>query len=75
MKDSKNNVLRDSNGDTIEVSDTVIMPEPNSDDLYTFGGWQGFVEDFDASNPGNILVTDGECDFHSIEAHRVELVK
>ena len=35
----------DINGKKIVIGEFVIMPEPNEDDIYTFGGWVRHVTD------------------------------
>lgn len=52
----------------IVVGDTVIMPEPNVSDNYTFGGWEATVE---GVRGDNILVKDNEDNSTEIEPARI----
>ena len=55
------------------VLDTVLMPEPNESDAWTYGGFCAVVADIREN--GNLIVEDADSDFWEIEAERVTKVE
>lgn len=62
-------LLEDSLGGTINIGDTVLVPEPNNSDLHQ----HSFVGNVEKFRNGNVVVIDGEGDCFEIEAHRLEI--
>lgn len=50
------------------VLDTVLMPEPNESDAWTYGGFYAVVADIREN--GNLIVEDQDSDFFEIEPER-----
>jgi len=55
------------------VLDTVLMPEPNESDAWTYCGFCAIVADMREN--GNLIVEDQDSDFWEIEAERVTKVE
>lgn len=62
--------MKDKNGKEIEQGMHVIMPEPNSNDMWNFGGFSAYVEEF---KDGYLVVTDGDGDSFCVEPNRVKI--
>lgn len=64
--------MQDKNGVEIEEGQTVIVPEPNENDDWNFGGFSADVNKLDVEN-GFVVVVDGDGDAWCVEPERLEV--
>lgn len=63
--------MKDKNGKEILIGNSVIMPDPKDDDLWSFGNFSATVISF--KDESLITVTDCDDNWWDVEADRVEL--